>query len=361
MIKKIITTFMITSLAMIITSCNNNLTINNSIEKNTYIENNYYTETNYYIEQKNNTTKDSDISENKLNPYSKNYNIIEGINYATKWWNTSYLDYDSLNTWSVQSDVSFVSECLEAAGISIYNSEWMNLQDQYTYLINDGYATENATDSTIHIGDIVYYDFFNSSDDSMDYVTYCIGINNTGKPIIVDHNNYNICEWDDINNIRIAYVIHMTNAVGHIDVTNEYRNKIITIKSLKNDTFVSSDTDITSLNNATAIANRQSVTNFEKFLVTDNYSITNIGGTISSISFQTYDENYLSAYLSEYDVPIKNTNNNSTWEAFRIFRSDNTEYILSLINGKFVQVRDDNKLCAIGEGGWSWEAYDINF
>lgn len=42
-----------------------------------------------------------------------------------------------------------------------------------------------------------------------------------------------------------------------------------------------------------------------------------------------------------------------------IFRSGDTEYLLSLIDGKFVQVRDDNKLYVTGDGGWSWESFDI--
>lgn len=78
-----------------------------------------------------------------------------------------------------------------------------------------------------------------------------------------------------------------------------------------------------------------------------------------AISLKTNTGKYLSSYISESDASLKNTENNSTWEAFRIFRTGDTEYLLSLINGKFVQVRDNNKLYASGQAGFSWESFDI--
>ena len=325
---------------------------------------------------------------NAANPYSNSYNIVDGVNYAIKWADSSNPDYKSINSWAGSRNcASFVSECLTAAGIHInqakrelsynwqnqlhyeyYNQEWSVARKQFEYLKNQGYAWETANDNTIHIGDVVYYDFKNnnSADNDVydiDHAAYCIGIDYSNVPIIAEHSGSVIRAWNSTTGTRLhTYVVHMTNAVGHIDVTNQYRSKSINIKSLKNNYFVSSDTDNPSSNNTLAIANRSSVQGWEKFDVVTNTSVSSSGGTSYPISLKTCAGNYLSAYISESGngTPLKNTQNNLTWEAFRIFRSGNTEYLLSLINGKFVQVRDDNKLYAAGEGGWSWESFDIN-
>lgn len=151
----------------------------------------------------------------------------------------------------------------------------------------------------------------------------------------------------------------MTDAVGHIDVTNEYRNQNINIKSLKNKKIVSSDTGSADSTNTIAVANRDKINDWEIFTLVDNKSIVSKGGTIPSIAIKTYAGRYLSSYISDSDAPLKNTKNNSNWEAFRIFRTGDTEYLLSLINGKFVQVRDNDKLYASGQAGFSWESFDI--
>ena len=310
------------------------------------------------------------VAEAATNPYSQDYNIINAVNYATRWWNGSNPEYKSINSWANPNCASFVSECLTAGGIYVprakkraigySNTMWSVANDQYSYLKNQGYVSEKATDTTIHIGDVVYYDWSTSKDSKIDHAAYCIGINSAGKPIIAEHTNNNIRAWDNTKTPRRnVYVVHMTNAVGHKDVTNEYRNQQISIKSLKNNSYVSSDTDNPNAVHTVATANRSSVNGWEKFNVFDNKSITSKGGTTPAISLKTYTGKFLSAYISDSGAPLKNTGNVSTWEAFRIFRTGNTEYLLSLINGKFVQVRDNNKLFAAGEGGWSWESYDI--
>ena len=315
---------------------------------------------------------------NAANPYSNSYNIVDGVNYAVRWvWNSNP-QYSHINSWAYPNCASFVSECLTAAGVKInqakrigmadhyvyYNTEWSVAKAQFDYLKGQGYYAEIANNDTIHIGDVVYYDWNDNRSTDVDHAAYCIGINNNNQPIIAEHTSNNVRVWNQTNSskIRRAYVVHMTNAVGHIDVTNQYRNKSINIKSLKNNYFVSSDTDDPSSNNTLAIANRGSVQGWEKFDVVTNTSVSSSCGTSYPISLKTYAGRYLSAYISESGsgAPLKNTQNNLTWEAFRIFRSGNTEYLLSLINGKFVQVRDDNKLYVAGEGGWSWESFDIN-
>ena len=311
------------------------------------------------------------VAEAAENPYSKSYNIVNAVNYATKWWNGSNPEYKSINSWANPNCASFVSECLTAGGVYIpqakkriigySNTMWSVANDQYNYLKKQGYVSEKATDTTIHIGDVVYYDWSTSKDNKMDHAAYCIGVNSAGKPIIAEHTSNNIRAWNDTKTPRRnVYVVHMTNAVGHKDVTNEYRNQQISIKSLKNNSYVSSDTDNPKAVHTVATAKRSSVNEWEKFNVVDNKSITSKGGTSPAISLKTYTGKFLSAYISDSGAPMKNTGNVSTWEAFRIFRSGNTEYLLSLINGKFVQVRDNNKLYASGEGGWSWESYDIS-
>lgn len=314
---------------------------------------------------------------NAANPYSNSYNIVDGVNYACYWYNKSNPTYKDINDWATHNCASFVSECLTAAGVKINqakrteiagihiysNTEWSAANDQFAYLTKKmGYYYEVANDNNIHIGDVVYYDWNDKNNTDIDHAAYCIGINNNNIPIIAEHSGRGTRVWNNCSSIRRAYVVHMTNAVGHIDVTNQYRDKSINIKSLKNNSFVSSDTDNPSSNNTLAIANRGSVQGWEKFDVVTNTSVSSEGGTSYPISLKTYAGRYLSAYISESGsgTPLKNTQNNLTWEAFRIFRSGNTEYLLSLINGKFVQVRDDNKLYVAGEGGWSWESFDIN-
>lgn len=305
------------------------------------------------------------------NPYSKSYNIVDAVNYATKWWNGSNPDYASINKWANPNCASFVSECMTAGGISIpkakkhikgySNTQWSVANDQYNWLKNQGYASECASDSNIHIGDAVYYDWNNSNDNKIDHAAFCIGINEDGKPIIAEHTNNNIREWDNTKTPRRnVYVIHLTNSVGHVDVTNEYRNKQISIRSCKNSMYVSSDTDNPNAVHTIAIANRTAVNGWEKFTVVENESITTQSGTTNAISLKTNTGKYLSAYISDNSAPMKNTGNVSTWEAFRIYRSGGTDFLISLINGKFVQVRDDNKLYAAGEGGWSWESFTIS-
>ncbi len=310
------------------------------------------------------------VAEAAANPYSKNYNIISSVNYAIRWYNGSNPEYSSINKWAKPNCASFVSECLTAGGINIpkakkkiigySNTQWSVANDQYNYLKKLGYASEKASDSNIHIGDAVYYDWNNNNDNKIDHAAYCIGINSIGKPLIAEHSNNNIRIWDNTNTPRRnVYVVHLTNAVGHIDVTNNYRNKQISIKSLKNSSFVSSDTDNPNAVHTIAIANRSTANSWEKFKVVDNRSITSIAGTTNSVSLKTYTGKYLSAYISDSGAPLKNTDNVSTWEAFRIFKSGNKLYFLSLINGKFVQVRDDNKLYASGEGGFTWEGFGL--
>ena len=308
------------------------------------------------------------------NPYGNFYNIVDAVNYAVKWVNGSNPDYKSINKWANPNCASFVSECLTAGGIKInkayrklkgvkyeyYNTEWSVANNQYKYLKNQGYYCEKATDTTIHIGDVVYYDWKNSSSTDVDHAAYCIGVNSNNKPVIAEHSGRGVRIWNSTNStIRNAYVIHMTNAVGHVDVTNKFIGKSINIKSRKNNRYVSSDTDNASATNTIAIANRTSVGGWEQFKVIKNSSINSSGGTTNSISLKTYAGRYLSAFICDDGTPVRNTGNISTWEAFRIFNQGSDYYLLSMINGKFVQVRDDNKLYVAGEGGWSWESYDI--
>lgn len=324
------------------------------------------------------------IAEAAANPYSKNYNIVDAVNYANKWWNGSNKEYKSINNWAQPNCASFVSECLTAGGVDIpkakrtlsgrhykyENTCWTVASEQFNYLKGLGYLTEEATDDNIHIGDAVYYDWAYNGYNGIDHATICIGTNSIGEPIIAEHSNCNIGVWDMRNDEFKAYVVHMTNAMGHKDVTNEYVDSFVTVKSIKNKLYVSSDTDDRNANSVIAVANRSNPDTWETFKVVENKSLPLVldvrykGVSIAcsmtpSVSLKTNNGTYLSSYISESDVPLKNTGNNSTWEAFRIFRSGDTEYLLSLIDGKFVQVRDDNKLHVTGEGGWSWESFDI--
>ncbi|MCM1235125.1 MAG: amidase domain-containing protein [Ruminococcus flavefaciens] len=328
-------------------------------------------------------------AESILNPYANNYNIVDAANYGIKWYNSENPDYKSIDGFAYDKKVnkhcaSFVSQCLTAGGIEIpkvkrklnglhYKYEnicWSNANEQYKYLKDLGYLSEEARDDNIHIGDVVYYDWKSDGYGEINHATFCVGMNSVGEPIIVEHSNCNIGVWDNRGDEFKAYVVHMTNALGHKDVTNEYIDSSINIKSLKNKYYVSSDTDDSSAGSTIAIANRISADTWETFKVVENKSLPTIldvryngvpltSGMTPAISLKTNTGKYLSSYISESDAPLKNTENISTWEAFRIFRTGDTEYLLSLINGKFVQVRDNNKLYASGQAGFSWESFDI--
>ncbi|MFT3951728.1 MAG: amidase domain-containing protein [Oscillospiraceae bacterium] len=311
------------------------------------------------------------------NPYAKNYNIIAAVNYATTWANSKNSEYNEINSWVGNDCTNFVSQCLAAGGVSIpkayrkwevyhfayYNQMWTVAPKSYAYLKDTlGYYSEVANDNNIHIGDVIYYDWADTTSD-VDHAAFCIGVNDYGKPLVVEHSGDNgKLVWSETNTkYNKVYVIHMTNAVGHTDVTKEYYDKAVYIKSLKNGCYVSSNTGDPNASSVVAVADRTQQQEWEKFCVVKNNSVSDYGGKVNkSISFRTNTNRYLSSYVGDSNANIKNTGNISTWEAFRIFRTGNgTEYILSLINGKFVQVCDDNKLYAQGQGGWSWESFDI--
>lgn len=310
------------------------------------------------------------------NPYSMDYNIVDGVNYAVRWVNDSNPDYKHINKWAKNNCASFVSETLTASGVKIdqayrqrkglhykyYNQQWSVANEQYKYLKKQGYACEEANNENIHVGDVVYYDWNDGNSKSIDHAAYCIGVNKNNVPVIAEHNPDQVRVWNATKTkaIRKAFVIHMTNAVGLVDVTNQYVDKPIYVKSLKNNCYVSSDTDDSSATDTIAIANRESTGYWEKFQVIENPSVASSAGTTYPISLRTNTGRYLSAFITEENAPMKNTNNNSTWEAIRIYHSGNAEFILSMINGKFVHVRDDNNLYAAGEGGWSWESFHIS-
>lgn len=77
------------------------------------------------------------------------------------------------------------------------------------------------------------------------------------------------------------------------------------------------------------------------------------------ISFKSNETNYLSAYVSKKDSPIQSTSNNDTWEAMRIYRKGNNEYIQSMQNGFFIQIQDDGKAYANGKLPSTWETFDV--
>lgn len=330
------------------------------------------------------------------NPYSQDYNIIDTVNYAVKWYKKENPDYKKIDGFAFEKNehcASFVSQCLTAGGILIpkvkrsmewsngklhykyENLEWSKAQNQYDYLVGLGYSSEEANSTNIHIGDIVYYDWKSDGYGRINHATICVGITTVGDPIIAEHSNCRIGVWNQRRDEFKAYVVNMTNAVGHLDVTDEYCSKQLSIRSLKTSSYVSSDTDNPELSSVIAVANRASVNEWERINTIINRSIptclkvcyldenkndTEIYTSLTpSISFLTNTGRYLSAFVSENRSPLKNTANNSTWEAFRIYKSNDKEYILSLRNGKFVSVLNDDKLYASGNGGWSWEEFDI--
>ena len=315
------------------------------------------------------------------NPYENEFNITACTNYAIKWHDKRNSDYKA-NKWAKANCASFVSECLSAGGIKISeayrecdgieiadklclvgdytytNTEWSLASKQFTYLTTTmGYDYEEASDANIHVGDAVYYDW-NDKDKDINHAAICIAISDDGKPVIAEHTSDNVRVWNKTVHsvIEKAYVVHTTNTMGLTDVTSEYYDKDISIKAMKkeNPGFLNSGKTyfVASYSQSFSVCNDKC---FDYAKLKDKYNLK----LTYPVSFKSNNTDYLSAYVTQKDVPIKYTSNNDTWEAFRIYRVGDKEYIQSMQNGLFVHIQDDGKAYAHGKLPSTWETFDI--
>jgi len=315
------------------------------------------------------------------NPYENEFNIITCVNYAIEWYDKRNSTYKA-NEWAKSNCASFVSECLNAGGIYISeayrecdsfeiadklcvggykysNTEWSLASKQFSYLTTTmGYDYEKASDSTIHIGDVVYYDWQSDKDKDINHAAICVGIDDDGNPVIAEHTNDNIRVWDKTvhSKIESAYVVHTTNTKGLKDVTSMYYDENVLLNAIKkeNSGFLSSGSIYYVSND------------MHYFSVCKNecFDYANLKNKLEPqltfpISFKSNENNYLSAYVSKKDAPIQSTSNNDTWEAMRIYRRGNNEYIQSMQNGFFIQIQDDGKAYANGKLPSTWETFDV--
>lgn len=314
-------------------------------------------------------------------PYENEFNIIACANYAIAWYDKRNSAYNA-NEWAKSNCASFVSECLNAGGIHISeayrecdgveiagklciggykysNTEWSLASKQFTYLTTTmGYDYEKASDSTIHVGDAVYYDWQSDKDKDIDHAAICVGIDDDGNPVIAEHTNDNVRVWDKTvySKIESAYVVHTTNTKGLKDITNVYYDENVCLKAMKKENSGFLYTGSTYY-----------VSNYMQcFTVCKNkcFNYADLKNKLDPqltypISFKSNETNYLSAYVSKKDSPIQSTSNNDTWEAMRIYRKGNNEYIQSMQNGFFIQIQDDGKAYANGKLPSTWETFDV--
>lgn len=315
------------------------------------------------------------------NPYENEFNVTACTNYAIKWHDKRNSNY-TVNKWAKANCASFVSESLSAGGIKISeayrecdgveiaeklclfgdytynNTEWSLASKQFTYLTTTmGYDYEEASDTNIHVGDAVYYDW-NDKDKDINHAAICIAISDDRKPVIAEHTSDNVRVWDKTVHsvIEKAYVVHTTNTTGLMDVTSEYYDKSVRIKAMKkeNSGFLNAGSSyfVSSYSQSFNVCKDKC---FDYANLKDKYNLK----LTYPVSLKSNNTDYLSAYVNQKDAPIKYTSNNDTWEAFRIYRVGDKEYIQSMQNGLFVHIQDDGKAYAHGKLPSTWETFDI--
>ena len=337
--------------------------------------------------------------------YENSYNIHNALLYADTWTENGKelrnSKYGSFTGADGGDCTNFVSQCLIAAGLTEdknwnSNSNWtifggysdayntfVNVDKLRGYLASKGYATEVAVEYGENwiggdalypaAGDILQFDW--GGDGIYDHSIICMGEDKDGILRFSWHSPPDAFNkrYDDIQSIRPATVtsgsfsgsniilIHMTDTRGMQEVTSEFINKTITIKSTQVGQFVSADTaDANAKTNA--VANRNNAGTWELFTVEQ--------GDYGAIGFRAANGNYLSARVdidSRY-APVQAAYGSSyskpqAWESFRIYKKGNDYYIQSQANGKWVQVVAENDanhtVKASAKEASSWERFQI--
>lgn len=329
-------------------------------------------------------------------PYEDGFNPHDAIAYAV-----AYAEQEqSLNKITDENGgdcTYFVSKCLSAGGLPMDDNKWndddtwslfggyTNAYNTFTnvdllrnYLSNEKHYTVQSFEYSFDgdlpylpsAGDIIQIDA-NLNDGIANHSALCIGYrkddNNNLKLSVAQHSPNKIVSFDELlswyehyGTIKIYY-IRMTDTSGLVDVTNQYIDKYITIRSLEVDQYVSSDTD-QDIATVDALANRSAASTLEIFHVE--------AGDNGEIGLRAIgNKNYLSARIDlDYAfAPIRaaygqNYDKPQTWESFRIYEKDGIQYIQSQANGKWIQVVADHAnhpLKAASKKVSTWERFQI--
>ncbi len=155
------------------------------------------------------------------------------------------------------------------------------------------------------------------------------------------------CEKSDYNK-------YCTTPAGMTDVTAQFANKKITLKSVQNGKYLSADANYSS---TPLVANRSSAATWETFTVS---SVTSDGW----VAFKAAaNGKYLTANRDATNGPVQAIASKiQGWECFRIYKKGNDYYIKAQANNKWLCVRIDTNntpVQAYASAPSTWERIQI--
>ncbi len=120
---------------------------------------------------------------------------------------------------------------------------------------------------------------------------------------------------------------HFSKAL--IEVTHTFTGKVVTMKSRKNDCYVSVDNDSPAGDMLCQVTTADS---WERFEIGEGYDKERM----SCIGFRGVNKKWLSADIDDGGILRSNAEELSWWECFRVYKSGLDFYIMSSQNGKWV-------------------------
>ena len=273
------------------------------------------------------------------------------------------------------------------AGINGHGAEpsyWFNANDLYRYLCSKGYrhielssTDRNSLKYYVKPGDVIFYDWGDNGKDNWitgikvsdcvyDHAAFCVGYDSDGNPLVDAHSNpnkekYIILDEGAYGNYTLS-VMQITDRLDLQDVTNQFIDKTVAIRSIKVNKYISSDTDNVAAEK-NAVANRDTYDKWELFDV--------IGGELSGeAGFRAANRNFLAARTdkSANFAPVQacwgsTYSKPQTCESFRIYKKGGAYFLQSQANGKWVQAVAENDpahtIMASAKEASSWEQFDI--
>ncbi len=285
------------------------------ITSDTLIESFFYNITENIVkstDEINNQTK-TEIELNDIigNSVTYNYNPDAAITYADTYWSNYNENYYNFNDYGGDC-ANFVSQCLYTGGIpmvtgTIYGSDgwfyvtasnrsatWTGANSHRNWFLNYGVKIDNPTSAQVLKGNPVYYN--TDSDSNYEHVAICVGVNNSGTPVVNAHNSdvyrvpwtlgYNKTSTIQLDNTDPDTPVDYITTQGEIslisgdfyDIYTEIYPSDATNKIL---TYTSSNTDVVSLSatgRITAIIDGSSL-----------ITVTSLNGVTATLTVFVYD------------------------------------------------------------------------
>ncbi|MBR2809843.1 MAG: amidase domain-containing protein, partial [Solobacterium sp.] len=301
------------------------------------------------------------------NCYDHYYSIHGAIHYAYEWvdgHNSDYANYDDDGNDKTDDCTNFVSQCItEGGGLEedallnrnnnpFYRFIRIGFDNEYRWTFSHtgtlhhyltdrkGYSQDvirygETMNFTVNTGDVVLYDFEN--DGELDHAAIVVKKADDGTPLVVCHSHaYKDVSYDFfINRNTVAYIVHMTDAAGLTDVTDQFIGDRICMYSKKTGSII-------------RISGRQ------VFTVMEN--------DYGEAGFLSDDGRYLSVDIGQDDVSAPACiagKDQRFWESFRIFTDGQSYYLQSMANGKWLQMDACNTFRASAASASTWEQLEI--